>query len=76
LTAKASAVCRVRILLSDSESAQLVIADAEQGRGVTLTEVTESALEVHRARGHLEPLLEKPGIEIRASVASRFNSIL
>jgi len=76
LAAKAAAGCTVRMMLSASDSAELVIAEAEQGRDITLTDIPELAREVDRSRGYLQPLLEIPWIEVRSFVAGRFNPIL
>jgi len=76
LAAKAAAGCQIRILISAKDSAQLVIAEAEQGADITLTDIPDGAREAERSTAMLQPLLNSDGVEAREFVAGRFNTIL
>ena len=76
LAAKADAGCQIRVLVSDRDSVQLAIAEAEQHSDRGLTELPALAWDVERSLGYLQPLLGLPGIQVRTFVAGRFNTIL
>lgn len=76
LTAKATAGCHVRVLISSPDSFFAQATDLEQDAGDLSPAESPTQRQIAVARGHLEPLLQWPGILIREYVAGRFNSIL
>jgi transcriptional regulator with XRE-family HTH domain len=76
LTVKAQAGCEIRLLISAPDSAQLVLAEAEQGTDITLTDIPDSAQEAEHSITLGRSLSTTPGIEARTFIAGRFNTIL
>jgi transcriptional regulator with XRE-family HTH domain len=76
LTAKAQAGCEIRLLISAPDSAQLVLAEAEHGNDITLTDIPESAQDAEHSLTVATSLVAIPGIDARTFIAGRFNTIL
>jgi lambda repressor-like predicted transcriptional regulator len=77
LEEKGASGCRVRALIAAPDS--IWVASAAKQLGLDEQDYisrTELELEIELARGHLEPLIGKPGIEIRHFYAERYNTIL
>jgi lambda repressor-like predicted transcriptional regulator len=75
LAARADAGCRVRILVSDPDSAHLLIANAELDPAHRLIDRPALTWELERTLGYLQPVLPLAEVHARTFVASRFNSI-
>jgi hypothetical protein len=76
LAAKAAAGCSVRILIAGIDSLWVTSTARQLGQDDDYLGRNDLQREVELARGHLEPLIELPGIEIHAFYAEQFNSIL
>jgi transcriptional regulator with XRE-family HTH domain len=77
LRTKGASGCEVRALIAASDSVWVASAakqlDQDEEDYVSRNELQR---EIELARGHLEPLIGQPGIEIRAFYAERYNTIL
>jgi hypothetical protein len=76
LAAKAAAGCSVRMLVAGIDSLWVTSAARLLGQDDDYLGRNELQREIELARGHLEPLIERPGIDIRTFYAERYNSIL
>lgn len=77
LEEKGASGCRVRALIAAPDSIWVASAAKQLGQDdQDYISRTELEREIELARGHLEPLVGKPGIEIRAFYAERYNTIL
>jgi transcriptional regulator with XRE-family HTH domain len=77
LAAKGAAGCRVRILIADPESVFVTSAAVQLGQAdEDYVSRNELQREIEQARGYLEPLLQRPGIEAYSFLAERYNTIL
>jgi transcriptional regulator with XRE-family HTH domain len=74
LAAKASTGCEVRLLISYATRARLAT-DTPIDEPYPDPE-PQAVYDIARARGHIEPLLEIPGIEARKFAAMRFNTTI
>jgi lambda repressor-like predicted transcriptional regulator len=76
LAQNAAAGCQIRLLISDVQAMFVGVTEHELNPGHSPTDNPELAYEIRLARGHIEPLLETPGIEVRTYLAMRFNTIV
>lgn len=74
---KAADGCQVRILIAAPDSVWVMTVAQQLGQSEE-DQVGRNELqrEIELARGHLEPLVGQPGIELRAFYAERLNSII
>jgi hypothetical protein len=76
-TAKAQAGCEVRILISAPDSVWVTTPAAQLGQDDDdCTGTNALQREIELVRGHLEPLLQQPNVELRRFYTDRVNSIL
>jgi transcriptional regulator with XRE-family HTH domain len=76
LAERASAGCRVRILLSHRESIHLAVNEAERHPDQRLTARPLGMADIDTALQLLQPLLETSGAQIRTFIAPHYNSII
>lgn len=76
LAAKASAGCRIRVLVSDPDSVHLLSTEAESRDLTEPYELPELARDAERTLGTLQPLISADGVEVRTFIAARYNAIL
>jgi hypothetical protein len=77
LLEKGAAGCQVRALIGAPDSIWVAAAAKQLGQDdQDYISRTELEREIELSRGHLEPLIGKPGIEIRAFYAERYNTIV
>ncbi len=77
LAAKRAAGCRVRVLMADPESVFVTSAAVQLGQDEEdYVSRNELQREIELARGYLEALLQRPGIEGYSFLAERYNTIL
>lgn len=76
IAAKATGGCEVRILIAAPDSIFVRLAAGQLGQEEDEHGITPLEREIELVRGHLEPLLGQPNLQLRRFLADRFNSIL